>query len=668
MRTFVVFLSLSFSIASLSCWSGFVTGLDKLRSELGSENSPTRKEYPDDDAVVLSETHDVTLTTGNENYLVTDDRVTMILKLFKDVSDHSLVEFTIDHGETLESVAARTIRPDGSVIALGPGDFHITPAVDDDDAFSSDARKVEFTFKGVEKDCIVEYTYRIRSMYVFAQDLWEVQSTIPILENTYRLTVPVMAVIPLFMGGYGWNWGFQPFNCTLGKPKIDTRVSRDMLNLQVGKVEGTVTLEWNKKNIPAFRPERMMPPYSDYIQYVRFASSAWTTWSSISRWYYTNYFKPQYAITDAVRRKARSITENCPTEMDKLKAVYSFVQSLRYVAVEEGQGEYEMAKPQEVLERGYGGCKDKAMLLVSLLESLGIDAKPALVRTADKGKVSLYFPCWEFNRMIVHVNCRDGREYWLDPTVDHCPVGEVPYEDQDVYALVINRDGTSLMEPIHTDGYTTNLEEQNIKVSIGEGNAADYDVTLRYTGQQDLSVRSELSGLTHEEVSNFCKSLVAAKYPDAKVTYCSMSDLDSAAAALVLKFKLKVPNAIEVRGNSIFVEPDPMKPAIGWNWLSAGKRRYPVEFDYHRDVQKTIELDFPRDKYAVERLPADTNIVMNGLYFWQNVWANPGGTLTLNRSLYVQQKRFAAKYFSDMKHFVESMNRLSGEEIVLRNK
>lgn len=668
MRIFVIILSLFFSIAFVSCSSGSFASLERVRLQLGSQNYPTEKAYPHDDAVVLSELHNVTITVGNSGYLVTDEGVTRIVKLFKDVSDYSSVEFTIHRGERLESVSARTIRPDGSVIDLSPDDFHTISGDDEGGAFNSESKRVKFTFKGAEKNCIVEYDYRLRSIYVFAQDLWEIQSNIPILENTYRLTVPVMLVMPASVGGYGWNWHWKAFNCTLGKPKVNSKPHIDMLHLQTGKIDGYVTLEWTKRNIPAFRPEPMMPPHSDYIQYARFASSAWTTWNSLSEWYYGNYFKPQYVITDAVRRKARSITKDCPTEMDKLNAVYSFVQSLRYVAVERDQGVYGLAKPQQVLERGYGDCKDKAMLLVSLLRSVGIDAKPALIRTADKGPVSLFYPSWEFNRIIVHVNGRDGHDYWLDPTVDHCPVGEVPHEDQDVYALVLNQDGTSLLDPIHSNNYTTNLEEQDIKVSIGEGNAADYDVTLRFTGQQALSIRSCLNETTYDEVVDFCRLFVASNYLNAQMTSCSLSHLDSITAPLVLNFKLKVHNAIESRGDLIFIDPDPLKPNAEWSWLSAGRRKYPVELNYHREVRKTIELNFPRDKYVVERTPADTALDMNGLFYSINVRENRGRCLTLNSLFYVRQKKFAAKYFNDMKKFVKSMRCLSAERIVLRKK
>lgn len=668
MKNLAITLSLLSSLLFVSCSSSSFTSLDRLKSQLGVEHLPDAKDYPDDDAVVLSEVHNVKAIIDKDNFLETDEKITMVVKLFRNLSDYSSVELTIQNGEKLESVSARTILPDGSVIVLKPGDFHTISGDDGGDVFYSDAKKVKFTFKGVEKNCIVEYNYRVRSQYAFVQDLWAIQSEIPILKNTYRLTVPVMLIMPRNRGGYGWNWRYKAFNCKVGEPKFDARVTGDLSYIDVGKTKGLATLEWTRRNIPAFRPEPMMPPLSDYIRYVKFARSEWTTWNSISEWYYSYYFKPQYDITEVVRKKGESLTRNCTTEMDKLKAVYSYIQSLRYIAVEIGQGGYRPAKPQQVLERGYGDCKDKSMLLVSLLRSLGIDAKPVLVRTADEGQVYPYFPCWEFNHMIVHVKSGNGREFWLDPTVDHCPVGEVPYDDQGVNALVLNRDGTSRLETIPTDSYTKNMEDQNIKVSFADGDSAGYDVTLRFTGQQNFNIRSYLNDMTKDEVTDFCRSLVAGNFLNAEVTSYTLSDLDSVYSPLVLNFKLEVPNAIERRGKHLVVDPDPLKPAAKWSWLSSGKRKYPVEFDYPRAVQKTIELDYPRDKYAVDTAPADTTIVMNGFFFSENSRNNKDGRMTLSRSFCVRFKLFDAKYFGGMKSFVESMRRLSAEGIVLREK
>ena len=57
-----------------------------------------------------------------------------------------------------------------------------------------------------------------------------------------------------------------------------------------------------------------------------------------------------------------------------------FVQNkIRYVSLSFGSNAYHPHHPDEVLQNRYGDCKDKSLLLLSLLRAAGIQAWPALV-------------------------------------------------------------------------------------------------------------------------------------------------------------------------------------------------------------------------------------------------------------------------------------------------
>lgn len=55
------------------------------------------------------------------------------------------------------------------------------------------------------------------------------------------------------------------------------------------------------------------------------------------------------------------MTDGCSSETRKIEKIFDFVQSLRYVAIELGQGGYVPSRPGVVLRRMYGDCKDKSM-------------------------------------------------------------------------------------------------------------------------------------------------------------------------------------------------------------------------------------------------------------------------------------------------------------------
>src|SRR6185436_505411 len=91
---------------------------------------------------------------------------------------------------------------------------------------------------------------------------------------------------------------------------------------------------------------------------------------------------------------------------EKAEALVAFARrQVRYVAVEVGIGGYRPGSPQEVLERRWGDCKDKAFLLVDLLREAGIEAWPALLRAGAGNRMDSEFPSPnQFNHAIVAVS------------------------------------------------------------------------------------------------------------------------------------------------------------------------------------------------------------------------------------------------------------------------
>ena len=108
------------------------------------------------------------------------------------------------------------------------------------------------------------------------------------------------------------------------------------------------------------------------------------------------------------------------TQAEKITAAIRYVQdNIRYVADEIGVGAYLPRRPAEVLERGWGDCKDKSIFLVALLREIGVEAYVALT-DLDRGyAIEQMAPSPNaFDHAIV-VFTVDSRRYWIDPTNYH---------------------------------------------------------------------------------------------------------------------------------------------------------------------------------------------------------------------------------------------------------
>jgi len=95
--------------------------------------------------------------------------------------------------------------------------------------------------------------------------------------------------------------------------------------------------------------------------------SSFTDWQKISTWY-AKLQSERAVPDDAVKAKAAELTRGAGSEEQKARRLYDFVaQNIRYVSLSFGIGRYQPHAASEVLQNGYGDCKDKVILLQSLL-------------------------------------------------------------------------------------------------------------------------------------------------------------------------------------------------------------------------------------------------------------------------------------------------------------
>ena len=76
--------------------------------------------------------------------------------------------------------------------------------------------------------------------------------------------------------------------------------------------------------------------------------------------------------TEAVKAKADSLVQGKTDDMAKVKALYDYVsRDFRYVSLSLGLSAYQPHPAADVMNLGYGDCKDKNTLLAALLQAEG---------------------------------------------------------------------------------------------------------------------------------------------------------------------------------------------------------------------------------------------------------------------------------------------------------
>jgi Flp pilus assembly protein TadD len=123
---------------------------------------------------------------------------------------------------------------------------------------------------------------------------------------------------------------------------------------------------------------RRTPPNPD-VQVTTFAS-----WEEVGKWYGALQ-KTQLEITPSIRAKANELTNGLKSDEEKIHAIYNFVSlKYHYIGLDFGIGRYQPHAADDVLDNGYGDCKDKHTLLAALLKAAGIEAWPALIHSSRR--------------------------------------------------------------------------------------------------------------------------------------------------------------------------------------------------------------------------------------------------------------------------------------------
>jgi tetratricopeptide (TPR) repeat protein/transglutaminase-like putative cysteine protease len=355
------------------------------------------------------------------------------------VKTFAVLNFTYTSAnETVEIDYVRVRKPDGTIVKTPDYNIQDMPGeVTRIAPLYSDLHERHVAVKGLSVGDVLEYLIRIRVVKPEVQgQFWHeytfVKNAIA-KDESLELNVPANKYVKVVSPDF--------------KPEIKEESGRRTYRWTHTNL---VVEEKNPDEIP-----RRTPPNPD-VQVTTFAS-----WQDVGRWY-GELQKDPSKVTPAIQTKADELTKGLKTDDEKIHAIYNFVSlKYHYVGLDFGIGRYQPHAADEVLDNGYGDCKDKHTLLAALLKAAGIEAWPALIHSQRKLDVDVPSPA-QFNHVITVVP--SGAQFlWLDTTPEVAPYGLLLQPLRNKQALVIPPDGapklmTTPGNPLHPQWQEFSME------------------------------------------------------------------------------------------------------------------------------------------------------------------------------------------------------------------
>ncbi len=386
----------------------------------------------------------------------------------------------------------------------------------------------------------------------------------------------------------------------------------DVLHAAAGTYERTehdengrhvTKLVWTKPVTVSEEP--LAPALSETVPLIM--GSTFKSWADFRKWYQEavrGFTEPDAQVT----RLAGELTKGKTTREQKLKAIFDFVaDDIRYVNYQSGEF-WLPNRPQQLLARREGDCDDKAILLITLLRAVGIDAQEVMVQTRETGQPSVVsaknvaVPL--FDHGIAFLPGPNGGQY-LDATSPQSRLGPLPSMDTRAVALRLDSGPAEIVQlpPGSPDDHGADV---TWSMTLKEGGAGDIAGEEHHSGDSAFFLRTGLKE-ADARAQYVEENMLTGWFSTVRVDKDVSFDSDLGAGAVRVKYAAHSDSLARREGHDLVV---PLSPS--WTYSSA----------FAPLVTRTLPVVLPPN-YAPSHQTRTLRITAPVGYTWTEV--APGG-------------------------------------------
>jgi tetratricopeptide (TPR) repeat protein len=462
-------------------------------------------------ALILLKDYLVTINEKGENKTV----IRVLGKIYSQeaLSDYSTIpigynsfyeEPTLDY--------ARVIQKDGTITEVPKDAVQIKTTPESQGLHYTDSRYISFALSGLVTGDAFDYKITFNQKAPIIEGAWfdnhrfgalllnlsppYVPRIDPVITSRYTLIVPK-----------GTKFQYHLYNGAI-KPLIENNGNQDKY-------------QWVFSDLRSVKIEEDMP--DPILMNPVLIIGSLNSWSQVDQWAAGKILSKVETPPEVVS-KAKELTSGKVSADQKIKAIAEFIQTnIRYVYADLERGGFTPHSVKEILNSKYGDCKDKSILLISLMKAIGLEAYPALIEPYPYPELTEIPSAW-FSHMITYVPL-NGKELWLDMTSEVTPYPELSASDQNRTAFVINGNGGKLIKTpasnirdnLSNFQMTSAFKDRSVSISMKIDCIGLYSDMLKSIFKQvDANARTEAF-----------KRLVTNYFENANIENVRISDLNS---------------------------------------------------------------------------------------------------------------------------------------------
>ncbi len=622
-------------------------------------NMTTYAPDPEAEAVVLCSQTELRYELSSNSFKLkrsTKKRIKILKEEGKDKANGSISYMYNEHRsgrcENLVKLKATTFNlVDGKLVKTKmEGDM-----VNHEDV-SKSLRLTKYTVPQVSVGSIIEVEYDIDSDFFYAIDDWLAQGDIPVLYTSFDVTVPEYFTFNIDgRGGYPLERKIESINMKLlGDAGSGILQCEGKHYLFVGR------------NLPALRNKKLLYAPESYAQRVTMELRAIQVPGVMTKYFTDNWTDVDKTLLDDEEFGGRLGKNPLKTEMqeagvasitdptERIMAIYRLLKdhvkwNEKYALYAEGAS--------KVLKERSGSNASINFILINMLRDAGFDAYPAVMRSRDKGFLTVtHASAKEFNTMVVAVKVDDSLSYldgsiedgWIDVLPDHLLVDR---------ARIVSKDRP--VEWVDLTSLSASKSRSMVKATLQADGTLQADVQTKLSGTEAAHMRHQFSTATDSAtyVSQLAQQL--------NVDIESLTLTHHHGLGPDVEREMHVTKPCDAAGDMIYLNPWVLN-IMSENPLTEEQRTLPVEFPCIMTENLTSVVTLP-EGYVVEELPQSL-LMKSEDGKLSCIIANDatGSTLTSRCQIQIGKIYFPPAEYAFVKDFLDKMYQRLQDVIVIK--
>ncbi len=439
------------------------------------------------------------------------------------------------------------------------------------------------------------------------------------------------------------------------KQKIYFKASHN-LKKDFKEVNNTLIYSWKLKDFNKISLEpAQLEPLDDIVPNV--IVSSMKSWSILNNYFYKKYAKASTPSKKIVAL-TKKIIKNSTTKREKIVAIYNYIQNnFKYIFAHLGRGGMLPHKADEILNNGYGDCKDQTTLLIAMLKAANIKAYAALVNTQKNHQDYKIVSEKYFNHVITYI---PKENLWLDSVGYKGKFPGISWKIAGSKAFVLNEKGGEFKT-------IPNIKPQIIKVSI------DFNLTNdAIIGRLHYKLPSQYSNLIKSflaNVQNFKVSLEnqIKNILNAQILSFTIKNSDNVNKNIEYVWDFKITKKISM---DKFLFGSLMRNVLALSFpiteLKRPKERiWGFRYGFLLGIDISYTIHIPKNFTYSTYFP---NFANNNFYDYDAKIEKNSNTLTISEHFFMKKRKIPKKEYKNFYKAIENIFNMDAWKVVLIKK